>query len=195
MRIAIFGSAGCGKTTLAGALAARLGVAVVPEMFEGFFDDQGQFLKPDGLLARKMDEVLEAKHRLEAQAGDFVADRCPVDLFGMWLVHGFSAEAEATATFERKCRHYAAGYDALVLPPWGMVPLAQLDPATTRHRRVMDPWKQFRGHCMALGMALHWLPARRVIAVPPDVRATGERCEFVLRACDARKLGVGAAEA
>ncbi len=89
MKIAISGSAGTGKTTLATALAAKRGCSFVAENFDNFFDDNAAFIKPARRLQQRIIATLEQKDAIENDCGDFVADRCAIDLFNLWLSPGY----------------------------------------------------------------------------------------------------------
>lgn len=187
MRIAVSGSAGVGKTTLAGRLAGHLQVALIPEHYEPFFDAPGKFNSPPPVLARWFFEVLEAKRTRELAARAFVVDRCPIDLFNLWVAKGLAAQAEDTQRFYAACRSYCADYDFVVIPPWGEIPLAPLDRPTGRQRRVLNPWVQLRNHAAILGLARLWLPPERVIELPAAITDPEARAGFV---ADRASLGL-----
>lgn len=179
MRIAVSGSAGVGKTTLAGRLAEHLQVAFIPEHYEPFFDAPGKFNSLPPVLAQLFFEVLEAKRARELAARTFIVDRCPIDLFNLWVAKGTVAQAGDTERFHAACRSYCADYDFVVVPPWGEIPLAPLDRPTGRQRRVLNPWVQLRNHAAILGLARLWLPPGRVIELPAAIMDVEARVEFV----------------
>lgn len=179
MRIAVSGSAGVGKTTLAGRLAGHLQLAFIPEHYEPFFDAPGKFNSPPPVLARWFFEVLEAKRARELAAGAFVVDRCPTDLFNLWVAKGLAAQTEDTQRFYAACRSYCADYDLVVIPPWGEIPLAPLDRPTGRQHRVLNPWVQLRNHAAILGLARLWLPPEQVVELPAALSSVQARVEFV----------------
>ncbi len=180
MKIAVSGTAGIGKTTLAAALAELLGVTCVPESYEPFFDQPASFSRPAGELVELFVRVFDEKSRLERDAGDFVVDRCPIDLFHLWMTYGPADDQVQTRLFHDRCLKHARGYDFVVLPAWGSIPLRQKDDAPNHQRRVMNPWVQLRNHAAIAGYTHLWLPAGRIIQLPMPLSDHDQRVRFVL---------------
>ena len=165
MKVAISGSAGTGKTSLARALADSWGCAIVAECYDDFFDENYDFVKPAGRLQRQIFEVLEIKNRLENESGEFVADRCPVDLYNLWLSRGYASNQSKTYDLYNRCRSYIKKYDCIAVLPWSALPLEQVDPTAPR-RRVMNPWTQLHNHSTIIGLLHQWVPSERLLAIP-----------------------------
>lgn len=180
MKIAISGSAGTGKTTLATALAARHGCSVVAEHYDDFFDDNFKFIKPAGLLQRRIFETLERKNEIENQYGAFVADRCPVDLFNLWLSLGYGISQRKTADLYDRCRSYIAKYDRIVVLPWSALPLTQVDEGVSRRRRVMNRWNQLYNHSTMIGLLQQWVTPAALLPIPFKMTDLDARVDFVL---------------
>lgn len=131
----------------------------------------------------KINKVLDEKHELELKTKNFIADRCPIDLFNLWMTRGFHSSEKRTSLFQKKCIEYLKKYDHVILIPWGDIPLKQIrkEENSTR-KRVMKPWVQFQHHSTIIGMAMQWVPLNRIIAVPKGLNGIEKRCEHVLDA-------------
>ncbi|MBK8907599.1 MAG: AAA family ATPase [Rhodospirillales bacterium] len=141
-RIAITGSAGVGKTTLATALAARLALPLVREgmreRLEGGLDLHA--LGRDGVGA--LIEALFVEHlgdvdRAVTTAGGFVSDRCPLDSAAFWLCYGFGMDGDATSRIFERAAAAVGGHDLIVMLPWGVLPLV------ADGVRSANPWCSF----------------------------------------------------
>lgn len=140
-RIALSGSAGTGKSTLGRRLAARWDVPYLDEgmrrRLEAGLDLHA--LTPEQWRALNV-ELREEQAAMEAEAvarhGGFVADRSAIDFAAFWLIYGFYEFEEETERVMEAARSAAAGYDAVVLLPWGVLPL-QRDGVRSTNR-----WRQ-----------------------------------------------------
>jgi hypothetical protein len=166
MRIAISGSAGTGKSSLAKAIADRFECALVPECYDDFFTQNAEFIKPASQLKQLISNALERKNALESEHLKFVADRCPVDLFNLWLSRGFATNRNNTAELYQRCRSYMAKYDFIVVLPWSALPLQQLSGHATNRRRVMNLWTQLHNHSTIIGLLQQWVPQERLLPIP-----------------------------
>ncbi len=147
-RIAISGSAGTGKSTLARRLAAELGVPYIPEGMREHLARTGTSLHAlgmDGLRSLVLalwDERRDAEAR--ATAG-FVADRASHDFAAFWLFYRFAAEDDVTT------RYFADAlapdrYDAVYVLPWGAFPI-EADGVRTPNR-----WAQLNYQLVVEGL-------------------------------------------
>jgi len=181
MKIAISGSAGTGKTTLATALAAKIDCATIAECYDEFFDDICEFIKPTSRLQHKIIETLELKNRIEDERGEFIADRCPVDLFNLWLSRGFGENQIKTVDFYNRCRSYIRKYDCIVVLPWSALPLMQIKNHGGRRQRVMNSWTQLYNHSTIIGLLQQWVAPNRLLPVPFELVDISARIEFIRR--------------
>lgn len=185
MKVAIAGSAGIGKTTLARALADRYGCRLIEEGYDKLFGPDAEFLHSHVQLGREIVSLLERKHSLENEAAVFVADRCAVDLFNLWMSCGFGIDEKATGWLYRRCRRYSAKYDFVFVLPWSAIPLRQIAAPAPR-RRSMNPWFQLYSHANVIGLLHQWLPAARLVPVPFSLNALDERVAFACEVIERR---------
>jgi nicotinamide riboside kinase len=154
-RIAISGSAGTGKTTLARRLAAELGVPYIPEGMREHLARTGTSLHTlgmDGLRSLVL-ELWEERREAEARAAaGFVADRASHDFAAFWLFYRFAAEDDVTS------RYFAEAlapdrYDAIYVLPWGAFPI-EADGVRTPNR-----WAQLNYQLVVEGLLRMHHPA------------------------------------
>ena len=126
-----------------------------------------------------MMKILENKKDLERKAGRFVIDRCPVDLFHLWLRKNlFHLEAD-TRLFYDKCQSFTQDYDFIILSAWGHLDLFQIEGESSRQKRTMNPWVQFSNHVSISGIAHLWLPSDKIIHLPNRKTSVDENVHFV----------------
>lgn len=173
-RIAISGSAGTGKSTLARRLAAELGVPYIGEGMREYLESTGVDLHTLGwdgvraLVQRLWEERKEAEARC---AAGFVADRSSYDFAAFWLYYRFAQPDPETQILLAEATE-AGRYDAVFVLPWGTIPL-EADGV-----RSTDPYVQLHTQMLIEGFV------RRHAARVVDVRAAGldERVAAVLAA-------------
>lgn len=141
-RIAVSGASGTGKTTLARALAARLGVAYLEEgmrrRLEGGLDLHA--LGPAehrALTEVLLDEMLEAMAAARRDPGGHVCDRSPLDMCAFWLYYHFVYAQAATEAFIGRATQALADLDLVVVLPRDGLPLVADGVRST------NPWVQF----------------------------------------------------
>ncbi len=159
-RIAISGSAGVGKSTLARALAAELGVPYLPEGMREYLEGGGPDLHQLGhegiraLVLRLWNERREAEARA---ASGFVADRSSYDFASFWLFYLFAEPADPVTEAYFAETMSPDRYDLVALLPWGCLPI-EADGV-----RNTNPWVQLHTHFLIDGMVRRCAP--RVHAV------------------------------
>jgi len=163
-RIAISGSAGTGKSTLARRMAAELGVPCIPEGMREYLERTGTSLRRLGHAGLKKLVVALWEERQEAEAratGGFVADRAAHDFGAFWIYYGFAADDPLTHRILAETLD-ASRYDRVYLLPWGAIPL-EADGVRTPNR-----WTQLHMQLVLEGLlrrhasGLH-LPVRAVV--------------------------------
>ncbi len=165
-RIAISGSAGVGKTTLAQRLAASLDL---PYLEEGMRRRLEAGLNLHALTRDAMRALLvELWDEREAEEDDaitrhggYVSDRCAVDWAAFYLYYGFTNDEDDAGPFIDRMRARAAGaYDTVIVLPWGTLPL-QNDGVRSTNR-----WKQLHFQALLEGMLGRYLPAPVLHTLP-----------------------------
>lgn len=151
LRIAVSGSAGTGKSTLARRVAAALGVPYIGEGMREYLERTGVNLHSLGheglrdLVRTLWDERREA----EAAHPAFVADRSSYDFAAFWLFYRFAERDEVTDQFFAET--LAPGrYDAVFLLPWGGIPLVADGVRNT------NPWAQLHFQLVLEGVLQRW---------------------------------------
>lgn len=116
MRIAISGTHGVGKTTLAEALADALpGYAFVPEPYRLLEDDGYDFAEMPSL--DDFEQQLERAIKSLAESGpDTVFDRCPLDIAAYLLTHR-DAHGFTLSDWMPRIREALASLDLVVFVP------------------------------------------------------------------------------
>jgi hypothetical protein len=185
MKLAISGSSSIGKTTLAKSLAEKLSLQYIPESYEALFENDTPFSGSPEELAPRLEDVLQTKIGLEKEAGDFVVDRCPVDLFQIWLAKKLVLQGPRTGRFFKACASHMSEYDYVILLPWGSIPLNQLEDAKEQFR-VMNPWIQCRSHATIVGIANMWVPQKKLISIPPRIKSHDQRVDIIMRIISAK---------
>jgi hypothetical protein len=184
LRIALSGSGGVGKSTLAKALAGHFRLPLIDEHFDSFIDRSNLSAKPLRRFGEELVAILEHKSALEDQYGGFVTDRCAIDLLHLWGFYKLDLHfAEKTnQQFFRACISRIRRYDFVVLPAWGSLPLqsVELDRAG-KVSRNQNRYSQLKHHASTLGLVHMFVQKARIIELSPRLTDLDER---VLRVSD-----------
>lgn len=176
--IGITGSAGSGKTTLATALAERLGRCFVPEAMRdrlaaGF--DLHRLTRA-GHRALLADDATDLARRLAVPDAQLVTDRTPLDMAAFWLSNGYGVDdPAATEALLGRAVCAMADYRRVVLLPWGALPL-RADGV-----RSANPWLQLHFQEIIEGLCRRFLPPETLLVVPDTAVSFSERLNWVLK--------------
>ncbi|MBM4391595.1 MAG: ATP-binding protein [Deltaproteobacteria bacterium] len=170
-RIAISGSAGVGKSTLAQAAAAELGWPCLPEGMREYLESTEvdiHHLGIDGLRALVL-RLWDERQELEAKYPAFVADRSSFDTAAFWMFYGYAKdEPDTLRLFDETLRRDR--YDRVFLLPWGRIPLVA-DGVRHPNRHI-----QLHVQSMIVGLVHEFGPAPTWV----EPTSLAERVRFVV---------------
>jgi hypothetical protein len=186
-RIVISGPAGSGKTTLATALSARLGVPVIAEEMLPLYRARERYqaaaaeARPQA-LREWMESYLEwciARDPLYRGAAiGFVADRWELDLVSMWLRTFVLYKPDAqTETLLNVLRMRCDDVDLAVLLPPATSPVEEDNGAGLR--RPTDRTSHYLSYSLGLGL-VQQLPPRIVRYTPAAVEPVDKRVADII---------------
>lgn len=187
MKIAISGTAGIGKTTLAKALAENLELGFIDENYEAFFEKKRAMRQKPVVAVEIFHSVFSHKQTLENDLKTFVTDRCPLDLFHLWLIERLGDMDKRTEEFHTLCFDAAQVYDYVILPPWGSIELKQIENPTNQKRRVMNGWVQLKNHATISGYAHLWLAPEKIIQLPASLNKLEQRIDYIINEIQRRE--------
>ena len=176
-RIAVSGSAGVGKTTLAVRLAETYEVPLVAELMRPLIESGFDLhdLTPGGLQALLLEHyeiAVASMHSAVESHGGFVSDRSPADFAAFWLHYGFGEDNETEAFFERTALDSEL-VDFSIMLPWGAIPL--VDDGV----RLTDRWRQLQFQTVVEGIARRFFEDDSFIEVPGDLTEVEDRIDWV----------------
>lgn len=156
-RVGIVGCAGTGKSALAEAVAAALGIPnlksreITEDILRRDGYDYGSGIQIERFLANtgRQNEIL--RRTVEQQAvPDFVTDRTVVDLAAYAACEMHHSDATALRRIIETCRKNVSSYTHLFLCPWRDVPVADTG------KRTLNPWYQYLIHVTERGILDDW---------------------------------------
>ncbi len=148
-RIAISGSAGVGKTTLARALALELGVPYLPEGMREYLESGAPDLHALGLDGTRSLVIRLWQERQEQEAAasrGFVADRSSYDFAAFWLFYRFAEPGDPDTEAFLSSAMQSSRYDMVAIVPFGVLPFVE-DGVRSANR-----WVQLHAHLLIEGM-------------------------------------------
>lgn len=177
-RIAITGSSGTGKSTLAEALAGAWGVACIPEGMRkriraGLNQHKMTDTERRDLAHELYTEMVGGMRAAVENGGGFVSDRSPIDSFAFWLYYGFGIEEAETDRLAETMRADIEMLDAIVVLPWGTIPLL------ADGVRTPNKWIQLHFQHLVEGLTARFMPAEKVWRLPEDVVPVEDRMRWI----------------
>jgi predicted ATPase len=166
MKIAVSGSAGIGKSSLAQALATELGVAYIPENYEPLFSQPGGLNNTAGMLAPLFHEVLDRKQSEQEKHGSFILDRTPADLLNLAMKTSLVRHEQYAVALYERCRTETACFDLIIIPPWGVIPLQPSADVKGSQQRVVNRWIQLGNHAAICGLIRMFVSEERILFLP-----------------------------
>jgi broad specificity phosphatase PhoE len=175
--IALSGSAGTGKTTLARALAARLDLPYIEEGMRRRLERGLDLhtLDQEGMrrLNRELwEEQRDLARRASERHGGYVADRSNLDFAAFWLHYGLFDDAAATQRLLDDTSA-AAQDEFVVLLPHGVLPLVNDGVRST------NPWMQLRFQLLVEGLLARHQPPGQIVRLRA-AQSVDERLTAVL---------------
>ena len=156
-RIGICGCAGCGKSSLAEAVALKLSIpnlksrAITEDILRRDGYDYSSGIQIERFLANtgRQNEILRRTIE-QQQVKDFVTDRTVVDLAAYAVCEMHHSDVAALRRIMDTCRKQVSVYTHLVLCPWRDIPVAETQ------KRTLNPWYQFMIHALERGILDDW---------------------------------------
>ncbi len=161
-RIAMCGSAGVGKSTLGRRLADALDLPYLDETMRERLRAglDIHHLDHDGMRALLVELWEEQCERERACPDGFVTDRSPIDYATFWLHYHLHHDRDDTEAWMEKTLARLPELSAIVLLPWGVLPLVD-DGVRSTNR-----WAQFMFHGMVDAMATRSAEMGQLLRMP-----------------------------
>jgi len=156
MKIALAGSAGTGRTTIAIRVAEAIGHVPLTNLAKTILKEEGFRYGTDQTVEEflatnyRQRRLFQFKQENEAKHSDFVTDRSWIDL-AAYCIQGMQSQIDFDmASFIEDCRAEVEKYDVIIHIPWGRQPLQ------SNGTRTINPWFQFIIDSIIYRMANQW---------------------------------------
>ena len=178
MRLAISGSAGTGKSSLAMALANSLKIPYLEENFrrrrENGLVFQNLSRTDQSLLILEL--YTEAIEEAAQHTTGFVQDRCPIDFLAFWLHYGFWGEETPSATLFERVQKDLSYYDRIIVLPWGVFDIQDDGVRST------NCWLQLKFQSLLEGLISRLTPKTLIYWMPDDIDTKQGRLDHLYQA-------------
>ena len=175
LRLAISGSAGTGKSSLAAGLASYLKVPYLEENFRKrrekglIFQDLSRL--EQSLLIR--DLYRDAIDQAVKCSDGFVQDRCPIDFLAFWFHYGFWSEDKQSMSLFDRAQQDLVHYDRIIILPWGVFDIEE-DGIRSTNR-----WLQLKFQALLEGLISRFCPKELIYWMPEDINTKQDRIDHV----------------
>lgn len=150
MKIALAGTAGTGKSTLATEISNRFNTPLIPEYAREVAEEMG-LNSPRDLPPNKALEfqsmILDRKVQAHEEYEHFIEDRSTADSLAYFLRwNSRSASEDQSRDYVERCKHELRRYDKVVLLPFGGIPYER------DGFRTNNLYYAYEIHCLILGI-------------------------------------------
>lgn len=186
MIISITGSFGIGKTTLAIAIAKKIGAKVINENFRAIAEAGKDFNKSRGNLGLSQEKLsnlyeccdtwLRDREKIINSRENIVLDRCCFDILQRYISNLF--DKERINKLIEHCIKESSAYDVVIVPAicaWSDLSNKNNDGLI----RANNSSLQLRDHLMTIGI-LNSYCSSRVLIIPEYISSVDERVDFIL---------------
>ncbi|MAH85603.1 MAG: hypothetical protein CBB68_15370 [Rhodospirillaceae bacterium TMED8] len=175
IKLAVSGSAGTGKSSLAMALSKSLNLPYLEESFRSRCEDGLVFQD----LSRAAQSLLivelysEAIDQVTKCSDGFVQDRCPIDFLAFWLHYGFWNEEKSSKDLFKRVQKDLSYYDRIIMLPWGVFDIQEDGVRST------NCWLQLKFQSLVEGLVNRLAPKDLIYWMPNDIDVRQERVDHV----------------
>jgi hypothetical protein len=196
MKIALTGTTGIGKTTLARALAERLSIPIINEDFEPLinslaaFDRNADAAKVAQLIVeflQNCDGWLKKRVTNHANFKSFVEDRFGFDIVRLIMTSSIGvARPDVLRQLLDLCSKQSVIYDLVIVPPLSNFSFMESknEYGLTRKTNYCD---KLRYQTMTVGLLEHYCSAPKLY-IHPSCETTEQRVEYVLDVLEKLKI-------
>jgi hypothetical protein len=178
MKIALSGSAGTGRSTIAIRLAQSIAHSPLTNLAKGILREHGFKYGTDMTVEQflatpeRQRQLYDHKRVVESKYDNFVTDRSWIDNAAYAVVGLHKNMMFDMASYVDDCKSEVEKYDCIIHIPWGRQPL---QPNGTR---TINPWFQFMVDSVICNMAKLWQV--NLTTVPQDL-SNKECVEWILK--------------
>jgi predicted ATPase len=187
MIISVTGSFGVGKTTLAVAIAKKLGSRLIDEDFRGIAEAGNDFNKARGNPALQKEKLtnlycacdnwLRSRSAWVKSDENLVLDRCCFDILQRYVSNLF--DEEIVRNLIEHCKNESLMYDLVIVPSicdWSNLSHKNNDGLIRANSSTL----QLRDHLMTIGLLNSYCPSKMLL-IPPQISSIDDRVNFVLK--------------